>query len=980
MLLASQSARVCTKCRNDLRFLFNIGLCGSSTATRHQLLARRRGLERRTSATPFCTGPARKAEGTQRKKEDDSEISEEDRIYAENQKAVLEHLERALGRPIEDAIQEDELKVSNESSGEDVEVVTHNTPVIESEQDSIAAARNAGADSATVAREARQVHGYTLPDGVLEEHEFKVYKRLYGDPEDPEPLIEEDDGRGGVPILGLDLLDKHGDPVQHDAVETVPRDNRRSRRLRARQQLAAERADGAETDDIDITGVLESDETEVVTQQGRLQSVVEALGANLVSRNESQDFYDEDAEDTDPFERSHPLTSLGKFKTSPSTVQLPHEGFVLPLNEVMSAYSNKQLKDTSERTFGGPGLPNSPLTPRIGRNGPQVAVALEASQFAMGEMEANAFMTAVMPPAYAAIMSALTETRRRLGTSWLNELLAKEGGPRILDAGAGGAGILAWNEIVKAHWHSMHDSNDHPPAPASKAVVLAGSSPLRHRGLALLENTTFIPRLPDYVHTRNAAALDDDRPAQQRKQFDVVIAPYTLLPFKEDWEKRQYVHNLWSLTNSGGGIIILLEKGTSRGFEAVAEARETLLQRCIATPPEQSTHYSLHPTADDTLDQKIESMIIAPCTNHERCPMYKVPGRSRGRKDSCSFQQRYIRPPQLQRLLGARDRNHDDVDFSYISVMKGRDLRRHDITTFLHIQDPLSSTLRSDTTPPPQPTNTEAWLQHSQAGFSDVTPSATDLASAASSTKVATTVPNLPFPSTHNLSRIVFPPIKRRGHILLDMCTPMGTIERWTVPRSFGNLAFRDARKSRWGDLWALGAKTRVPRVVKVGGPGSKEERRLGRGKDGRLKAQAERTHEKMMEREEDEREEAREELLDEIDGLGHAEQEVDEGGEMEMPLVIRQAIKRAEAHAKANAQSTSQEHRAPVRLKSVPRDSAGEPIDAGLVAEWEQEFEEDRRMQSDGKRKSGAGRASKAAKKEQKRRFFEATGQDGKA
>jgi ribosomal protein RSM22 (predicted rRNA methylase) len=49
------------------------------------------------------------------------------------------------------------------------------------------------------------------------------------------------------------------------------------------------------------------------------------------------------------------------------------------------------------------------------------------------------------------------------------------------------------------------------------------------------------------------------------------------------------------------------------------------------------------------------------------------------------------------------------------------------------------------------------------------------------------------------------------------MCTPSGSLERWTVPRSFSKRAFRDARKSSWGDLWALGAKTRVIRTARVG-------------------------------------------------------------------------------------------------------------------------------------------------------------------
>ena len=72
-------------------------------------------------------------------------------------------------------------------------------------------------------------------------------------------------------------------------------------------------------------------------------------------------------------------------------------------------------------------------------------------------------------------------------------------------------------------------------------------------------------------------------------------------------------------------------------------------------------------------------------------------------------------------------------------------------------------------------------------------------------------------PSSLAFPRMVLPPLKRRGHIILDLCTPEGKLERWTVPRSFSRVAYRDARKSRWGDLWALGAKTRIPRKVRLG-------------------------------------------------------------------------------------------------------------------------------------------------------------------
>ena len=84
-------------------------------------------------------------------------------------------------------------------------------------------------------------------------------------------------------------------------------------------------------------------------------------------------------------------------------------------------------------------------------------------------------------------------------------------------------------------------------------------------------------------------------------------------------------------------------------------------------------------------------------------------------------------------------------------------------------------------------------------------------------------------PNALELPRSILPPLKRKGHVIVDLCTPSGTLERWTVPRSFSKAAFRDARKSSWGDLWALGAKTRVPRTPKI------KSRRAGADMDVKL-------------------------------------------------------------------------------------------------------------------------------------------------
>ncbi|PIA18546.1 Rsm22-domain-containing protein, partial [Coemansia reversa NRRL 1564] len=54
----------------------------------------------------------------------------------------------------------------------------------------------------------------------------------------------------------------------------------------------------------------------------------------------------------------------------------------------------------------------------------------------------------------------------------------------------------------------------------------------------------------------------------------------------------------------------------------------------------------------------------------------------------------------------------------------------------------------------------------------------------------------------YNWSRIMLPPIKRKGHVVLDVCSNDGPIERWTFTKSYDKQIYRDARKTFWGDLF----------------------------------------------------------------------------------------------------------------------------------------------------------------------------------
>ena len=529
-------------------------------------------------------------------------------------------------------------------------------------------------------------------------------------------------------------------------------------------------------------------------------------------------------------ERTHPLTVAGRFATTPRTIELPREAMVDPIKALLSSSSNKHISEIAHRELGGPGLPFSPATPLSGYNLPQTPIKLQASQSRMGEIEGDVYLAAVMPGTYAAVTSTLVEVRKRLGSQWLRDLLLRRRGPRVLDAGAAGAGVLAWREVLKAEWQAMRDKRRHLPSETAlgSSTIVTGSGALRRRASRFLEDSTFLSRLPDYVHmTDTPPKLNDDKiglsnDVPRRKQFDVIIAPHTLWPLQHAWQRKFQVNNLWSLLDPDGGVLILLEKGLPRGFEAIAGARQLLLDKHI--PGETSSASD----AETVADTDVGGMIVAPCTNHAECPMYPAPGGTTlGRRDYCHFSQRYIRPYYLQRILGATTRNHEDVEFSYVAVRKGRDNRvdsglvqgqtaadasfaGHEENGALEREtgrmhrssapassDRLEEKLSQETSPSMEPIAEQDSQEDAQPARED--PRAT------------APVQMLGLP------RVVLPPLKRKGHVIFDVCTPAGRLERWTVPRSFSKQAFRDARKSQWGDLWALGAKTRIGRRIRLG-------------------------------------------------------------------------------------------------------------------------------------------------------------------
>ncbi|KAJ8107823.1 hypothetical protein ONZ43_g6619 [Nemania bipapillata] len=667
-------------------------------------------------------------------------------------------------------------------------------------------------DIELIVRQARQAFGDTLPKGYLNEEEYKLYERLYGPPlretrpedvgmptppeaaeeeeniyESPDEILlrQTEDGQFEEVVYETDEASSSPTSFSNDSTEVAiesPSGDILLQELPSEVGLTYINAVAKNQREFNALLKLQKDfeaaslrppEEDIEEEEPQKEEEEE--------EEEEEDEIDEDDEREpdatfrQPSERVHEFTRVAHWRTNPSTLQLPKTDFVTPIDKLLDRTDIKHIREAAEKAFGGPGLPFSVATPPSKRNTEQKAIPMAASHHKMSEIEADAFIATLMPGMYSSTMSVLVEIRKRLGSDWMAKLLTRGNGegPRVLDVGTGGAGLAAWEQVLQAEWDLRHEKGKNRgfTAPGKKTAIV-GSETLRQRASRFLHNTTFLPRLPDYLHSgAHPDKLEGGEASLPRKQFDIIIASHQMMPIKEGFRRKAMIDNLWEMLSPSGGILIVLEKGHPRGFEAVADVRARLLDEFIVSPNSDPRPEPIEP---EIRREREPGMIIAPCTTHKACPMYRTPGLTLGRKDFCHFSQRFIRPPFLQKLLGATHRNHEDIDFSFVAVQRGTLPGMEKITL------------------PAQGVEAANNAFH---GYED----------------------SQEAPDPLSLPRNILPPLKRQGHVTLDLCTPAGTIERWTVPKSFSKQAYRDARKAKWGDLWALGAKTRVVRPVRLG-------------------------------------------------------------------------------------------------------------------------------------------------------------------
>lgn len=679
-----------------------------------------------------------------------------------------------------------------------------NSRVVLQEPTDVAGSQSSAAIEKVV-REAKQRFRDTLPKGYLNEEEYALYERLYGP-----PLRETAPEDVGIPTHA----DMGGQAPQPNDEGTVLRELEEggfeevTYRVPHQQSDSAEGSSGSEqplaSDSIIEAAKESSDYVDAVARNPREHEALQKLMQDFkaaqkkqledeiaAAREAEQEAYEMEEEE-ELFEESdqtaadvewevgsgearrfHPFTLQGRFHGSPVEISLPQSTFATPIRDLLDRTHLGHVKTAAEAAFGGQGLPTSPSTPEGRKNGQMGGVGLPPDQRHMTEIEADAFLAGYLPPAYASVTSVLREVRKRLGSDWIQQRLKKSenAGLSVLDAGAGGAGLVAWEQILQTEWDLLKEKGEVTDSqPPGRKTVITGSDRLRHRLKSFLHNTTFLPRLPDYEHSGEMQGehLDAGNKLQPRKSYDLIIASHLFLKEKQDHYRQAVLNNLWTLLNKDGGVLIVIEKAHPRGFEAVAHVRDTLIKQFFL--PQHGEPSILTEELNPAFHKEREAgHIIAPCTNHETCPMYKEAGKSKGRKDYCYFNQRFTRPAFYTKMLGNSSNNQGDVEFSYVAIQRGR--------------------AKADQLPGQKAT------ELAFAGYENSQDS----------------------PDMQSLPRMVLPPLKRKGHVTLDVCTPEGKIERWTVPKSFSKLAYHDARKSHWGDLWALGAKTKVSRSVRVG-------------------------------------------------------------------------------------------------------------------------------------------------------------------
>lgn len=311
------------------------------------------------------------------------------------------------------------------------------------------------------------------------------------------------------------------------------------------------------------------------------------------------------------------------------------------------------------------------------------------------------------------------------------------------------------------------------------------------------------------------------RGSQQHQRYDLVVASYSLGELPTAEERRAVVHRLWGHC---ADMLVLIEPGTPAGSAMIREARAEVLRlearRLRAAgiqPPGAQAGKLLASGASDTVlrddggeyadddgaseanlvlmqdsvkgpaqqagrHSAFGAHVLAPCAHERPCPMD-------GTTRWCHFAQRVARTAAQRSVKGAGSRTYQDERFSYVALRRGP---RPDALTAAAVGAARATAMalasQADKHPPADESDEDGNVSMEVVGPSENAISAAIAAAAV------------------GWSRVLRPPRKAKGHVVLQLCTPTGELTERVVAAShvaiLGSASYRLARKARWGDAW----------------------------------------------------------------------------------------------------------------------------------------------------------------------------------
>ena len=280
------------------------------------------------------------------------------------------------------------------------------------------------------------------------------------------------------------------------------------------------------------------------------------------------------------------------------------------------------------------------------------------------------------------------------------------------------------------------------------------------------------------------------RGANRRGGFDVVVCSYALGESFDGISSQRSrdvtVRQLWERV-APGGVLVISEPGTPKGSLIVRRARHLVLEVARREMEQNARRLQAEPDAAD-----VQAYVVAPCQHDKACPV-KDEHREDGFSTWCHFPQRALRSSYYREIKQSA-KPYQDEKFSYVVLRK--------MTRAQARQEAELATKRAAgrrRTP-----NTTADDNADEHDDED------DEHEEAFHAHVARE-------SSEDWSRVIRHPHKRKGHVVVELCTSRGELERATIAKSHGQGdwaigadGYKFARKLRWGDLWPYANKTTI--------------------------------------------------------------------------------------------------------------------------------------------------------------------------